>query len=261
MAFGLGVLSCGADAESDEVASLRDQVKALSEQVDQLSSTTVASTIPLTTATLPPVSSPTVETSNPRQALDLLEEAFTWNEDSDRVRHLQALIGATVDGRYGPQTRRLHLESLSNRGLPADGVPAEPPPPAAPDGGLLFDLSRGDHLGQGYSTANCANWAVEIMNSSNVQVRSFTFAPTGSYWWQRSSGYGDGRREVAADAPPRTMQIDLPPWETRQYRFQICTTTPTPGPGWEYYNRAPCRVSFRWANGASGSSIYTPWNC
>lgn len=254
MVISLTIWACGSDDESAEVASLREQVEALSDQVEQMSSTTAASISPPTTETLPPVSSTTVETSTPRQALDILQEAFAWNEESDRVRNLQALIGATGDGRYGPQTRRLHLLWLSHRGLPADRVPAEPPPPKAPDGGLIF--GRGGELGQDMASGNCANWTVEITNSSNVQVRSFTFAPPYGYWWERSSGYGQDSREITADAPQRTLQIDLPPYETRRYRFQICTTTPRPGSGWEYGNYAPRRITFQWANGTSGSSIY-----
>ncbi len=56
----------------------------------------------------------------------ILTATFVWGENSDRVRLLQQVLGATVDGIYGPGTRAVHLTELSVRALSVAGVPAPP---------------------------------------------------------------------------------------------------------------------------------------
>lgn len=43
------------------------------------------------------------------------------------VKDLQTLINAAPDGRYGPKTRRAHLQYLKKHGLPTSGVPKAHP--------------------------------------------------------------------------------------------------------------------------------------
>ena len=56
----------------------------------------------------------------------ILTATFVWGENSDRVRLLQQVLGATVDGIYGPGTRAVQLTELSVRALSVAGVPAPP---------------------------------------------------------------------------------------------------------------------------------------
>ena len=56
----------------------------------------------------------------------VLTAAFVWGENSTRVRLLQQVLGASVDGIYGAGTRSTHLTALSARGLSTAGVPALP---------------------------------------------------------------------------------------------------------------------------------------
>ena len=56
----------------------------------------------------------------------ILTATFVWGENSDRVRLLQQVLGATVDGIYGSGTRAVHLTELSTRALSTAGVPAAP---------------------------------------------------------------------------------------------------------------------------------------
>ena len=56
----------------------------------------------------------------------ILTATFVWGENSDRVRLVQQVLGATVDGIYGPGTRAVHLTELSVRALSVAGVPAPP---------------------------------------------------------------------------------------------------------------------------------------
>ena len=56
----------------------------------------------------------------------ILTATFVWGENSDRVRLLQQVLGATVDGIYGSGTRAVHLTELSVRALSVAGVPAPP---------------------------------------------------------------------------------------------------------------------------------------
>jgi len=254
------VVGCG-DGNDAQVAALEEQVSELVEEIQTLTSTT--------TTSAPPSTDP-VPTSLVAGDEQTLLQQYDWMENSDRVRQLQQLIGATTDGLYGAETRKQHLAALRMRGLTIDGVPSVPESssgslspaggapsgqaPAAPDGGLVF--ARCYDCGQGFSSGSCANWVLVITNSSNLQVNSFTFAPPGAYWWDRSSGYGNDSVEIPADAPPRTINANLAPWATGRYAFQICTGTPSPGQGWEYNTLAPRSVSFVWSNGARGTSCY-----
>ncbi|MBC8365619.1 MAG: biotin/lipoyl-binding protein [Actinobacteria bacterium] len=49
---------------------------------------------------------------------------FQWNEQSDRVRTLQQVLGLTADGTYGPATRAAHLAANRSRGLSLEAVPS-----------------------------------------------------------------------------------------------------------------------------------------
>lgn len=48
---------------------------------------------------------------------------FTFGEKSALVKDLQTWLRITVDGEYGPKTRRAHLRYLKKRGLSTEGVP------------------------------------------------------------------------------------------------------------------------------------------
>lgn len=53
--------------------------------------------------------------------------AYVWGSGSkDRTKDLQVLLGVTVDGVYGWQTRAAHMEALTFLGIPTDQLP-EPP--------------------------------------------------------------------------------------------------------------------------------------
>lgn len=58
----------------------------------------------------------------------ILQEAFLFNERSERVSQLQAFIGAKVDGHYGKATRKAHLAALEEAGMETAFVPAMPNP-------------------------------------------------------------------------------------------------------------------------------------
>lgn len=49
---------------------------------------------------------------------------FTFGEKSVLVKDLQTWLRITVDGEYGPKTRRAHLRWLKKRGLSTEGVPS-----------------------------------------------------------------------------------------------------------------------------------------
>ena len=50
--------------------------------------------------------------------------SFVMNEHSALVKDLQTWLRLTVDGHYGPKTRRAHLNWLKKKGFPTDGVPS-----------------------------------------------------------------------------------------------------------------------------------------
>ncbi|MEE1564199.1 MAG: Calx-beta domain-containing protein [Acidimicrobiales bacterium] len=75
-----------------------------------------------TTTTVAP-SVPTTTTPPLDQEVVLLAE-FRWNEQGDRVRVLQDLLGLTPDGTYGPATRAAHLAANRSRGLSLESIPS-----------------------------------------------------------------------------------------------------------------------------------------
>lgn len=59
----------------------------------------------------------------------VLTAKYSFNERSSRVRRLQRIIGARVDGHYGPKTRSLHVSKLKSLGLSTTNVPSSKPAP------------------------------------------------------------------------------------------------------------------------------------
>ena len=93
---------------------------------ESVSSTTTLTQTPSTTlGTATAVTTTIAGFAVPASAI--LTATFGWGENSDRVRLLQQVLGATVDGVYGPGTRAVHLTELSVRALSVAGVPAPPP--------------------------------------------------------------------------------------------------------------------------------------
>ena len=92
---------------------------------ESVSSTTTLTQPPSTT--LPTaMAATTTMASFAVPASAILTATFVWGENSDRVRLLQQVLGATVDGIYGSGTRAVHLTELSVRALSVAGVPAPP---------------------------------------------------------------------------------------------------------------------------------------
>ena len=94
---------------------------------ESVSSTTTLAQPPSTTLATATVATTTIAGfAVPASAI--LTATFVWGENSDRVRLLQEVLGATVDGIYGSGTRAVHLMELSVRALSVAGVPAPPAP-------------------------------------------------------------------------------------------------------------------------------------
>ena len=92
---------------------------------ESVSSTTTLTQTPSTTlGTATAVTTTIAGFAVPASAI--LTATFGWGEISDRVRLLQQVLGATVDGIYGLGTRAVHLTELSVRALSVAGVPAPP---------------------------------------------------------------------------------------------------------------------------------------
>ena len=99
-----------------------------------------ASTIPVEVAvspTVPPAASTstvpvTTTTAFAVPASAVLTATYAWGENSSRVRLLQQVLGARVDGIYGAETRATHLTGLTTRGLSTAWVPSSPTTTVAP---------------------------------------------------------------------------------------------------------------------------------
>ena len=60
-----------------------------------------------------------------QDAAEVLLREYAWGS-GDTVSELQELLGVTVDGNYGGQTRQAHLEVLEQAGWSTENVPVAP---------------------------------------------------------------------------------------------------------------------------------------
>ncbi len=84
----------------------------------------VASAIALTPSS--EFSAPTVKaTAKEARLVSAIQQTYQFRERSERVRTLQRLLdNLEVDGYYGSQTRKAHIQALEARNLPTGHVPA-----------------------------------------------------------------------------------------------------------------------------------------
>ena len=83
----------------------------------------------------------------------VLMQEYSWGS-GDTVSALQALLGVTIDGQYGTQTRRAHLDVLRQSGWSIDNVPDVPDVPDVP---AVTDPNP--ECAQWWDTARAAGWA------------------------------------------------------------------------------------------------------
>jgi len=114
---------CSGPNYDDQISALTSEIALLKQQVRELTLTTVDTTP--TTLAAPTTTVPATTTTLDVNSAVLMG-AYTWGEQSDAVRDLQVLIGASADGIYGPKTRAAHLVALVAAGLSVDHVPDQP---------------------------------------------------------------------------------------------------------------------------------------
>ncbi|MDA2958870.1 MAG: hypothetical protein O3A28_03070 [Actinomycetota bacterium] len=123
LAAAVLAVGCSGPNYDDQISALTSEIALLKQQVRELTLTTVDTT-PATLAaptTTVPATATTLDVNSA-----VLMGTYTWGEQSDAVRDLQVLIGASADGIYGPKTRAAHLVALVAAGLSVDHVPDQP---------------------------------------------------------------------------------------------------------------------------------------
>ena len=153
----------------------------------ETSSSVSSSSTSVTTTTILSDSSP-----------EILTDSFDWGERSDSVRLLQSTLEVTVDGIYGPVTRRAHLGALAESGLPTDDVPTRPEPIATqpatsvddvpvPILDLIRNLWPEDQVPRALAVARCeSNYRLDAANPTSSARGVFQLlAP-----WTRDPGSG-----------------------------------------------------------------------
>ena len=118
----IAVVGCSGPNYDDQISALTSEIALLKQQVRELSLTTVDTT----PTTVPPTTTLPATTTTVDANTAILLATYAWGEQSDAVRDLQVLIGATVDGVYGPKTRAAHIVALVAAGLGIDRVPDQP---------------------------------------------------------------------------------------------------------------------------------------
>lgn len=123
LAAAVLAVGCSGPNYDDQISALTSEIALLKQQVRELTLTTVDTTP--TTLAAPTTTVPATTTTLDVNSAVLMS-TYTWGEQSDAVRDLQVLIGASADGIYGPKTRAAHLVALVAAGLSVDHVPNQP---------------------------------------------------------------------------------------------------------------------------------------
>lgn len=123
LAAAVLAVGCSGPNYDDQISALTSEIALLKQQVRELTLTTVDTTP--TTLAAPTTTVPATTTTLDVNSAVLMG-TYAWGEQSDAVRDLQVLIGASVDGIYGPKTRAAHLVALVAAGLSVDHVPDQP---------------------------------------------------------------------------------------------------------------------------------------
>jgi len=123
LAAAVLAVGCSGPNYDDQISALTSEIALLKQQVRELTLTTVDTTP--TTLAAPTTTVPATTTTLDVNSAVLMS-TYTWGEQSDAVRDLQVLIGASADGIYGPKTRAAHLVALVAAGLSVDHVPDQP---------------------------------------------------------------------------------------------------------------------------------------
>ena len=123
LAAAVLAVGCSGPNYDDQISALTSEIALLKQQVRELTLTTVDTTP--TTLAAPTTTLPATTTTLDVNSAVLMSP-YTWGEQSDAVRDLQVLIGASADGIYGPKTRAAHLVALVAAGLSVDHVPDQP---------------------------------------------------------------------------------------------------------------------------------------
>ena len=123
LAAAVLAVGCSGPNYDDQISALTSEIALLKQQVRELTLTTVDTTP--TTLAAPTTTVPATTTTLDVNSAVLMS-TYTWGEQSDAVRDLQVLIGASADVIYGPKTRAAHLVALVAAGLSVDHVPDQP---------------------------------------------------------------------------------------------------------------------------------------
>ncbi len=146
-------------------------------------------------------------------------------------------------------------------GLAEGAAPAPQEAPAAPAARApigqvsILGAEGGADLGQGFSSGNCTNWKLGVVNQSDTAISGFTFAPpSGNY----SNGYSADSISIPVATPvPAQVDVYVAPGTQTRVTFQVCTSTPPPtDPGFELGMVAPDSATYHWVTGQDGISDF-----
>lgn len=139
---------------------------------------------------------------------------------------------------------------------PAKAAPAStPPPPARPRGTLLVQAGPEGGFGQSFPDGRCAVWRTGFVNQSDTAIDQITMAPPGGDYSGEWNGH-DFDTRAAAKPAPAVLNVYIAPGERSAFEYKTCTSTPVPGPKFEYGALAPKYLEFRWETGQSGRACF-----
>lgn len=87
---------------------------------------------------------------------EVVLDEYDWGR-GENVEALQAVLGVTADGQYGPQTRAAHIELLEGMGWSTDNVPGAP----AGSSGASSNPNPTPQCTEWWDVARSAGWAEE----------------------------------------------------------------------------------------------------
>lgn len=133
---------------------------------------------------------------------------------------------------------------------------AAPPETQRPRGTLLVQAGPEGGFGQTFPRGKCAVWQTGFVNQSNTAIDQITVAPPGGEYTKYEWNGHDYPTRAATRPAPAVLNVYMAPGQHAAFKYQTCTSTPSPGPKFEYGALSPDYVTFRWEGGVTGRACF-----
>lgn len=179
-------------------------------------------------------------------------QVATTTVDATATATATATVTATVT------VTAMVTETVTAQVTPAEADSSDAstgPSPAQPRGTLLVQAGPEGGFGQTFPEGRCAVWRTGFINQSDTAIDQITMAPPGGEYTGEWNGHSSPTRAAAKPAPA-VLDVYIAAGQSSALEYKTCTSTPPPGPKFEYSAFAPEFVTFHWKNGQVGRACF-----